>query len=155
MRMSAERKNNVIKIYNSRRYSIETIASITNLTIRTIRYIIREGRENGAIPFEARMYRKLTEAQKEEIAKDYYVNGLTEKQICEKYKMSGGTSFQWVRKYGEKFGQKKRGVKSGFSEKEKSEILTERQKGASFRELYVKYGATKKQIEEWSNENAV
>lgn len=88
--------------------------------------------------------------RRKRIAEDYYVNGLSQKEVQAKYgigaKAMNIIRLQFREQYG---GKKKRAVKTNFTDEQIAEIRAEYENGKSVRWLYENYAITRSALRKY------
>lgn len=88
--------------------------------------------------------------RRKRIAEDYYVNGLSQKEVQAKYGIGANAMniirLQFREQYG---GKKKRAVKTNFTDEQIAEIRAEYENGKSVRWLYENYAITRSALRKY------
>jgi transposase-like protein len=128
------------------RRSGSTYPEISNLVGYGLKSIQKVIGENA--PELAKMrFPKITIEKKKAVARDYYINGLTMKEVVEKHGISV-VALQKIREqFSEQYGGKKRtAVRITFTDKQLDEIRKDYGNGMSIRQLYEKWAITGEQL---------
>lgn len=115
MRISPEQQQKAIKLYRNKNLTWREIANLCDISLLSLQRMIRQAVEIGVLKprdeFRKNQSKapKFTESELEEIAVDYYENGLTKPQLIEKWGIHP-MQLQRVRnKFGSHYKQKARG----------------------------------------------
>jgi len=129
--ISQETKQKAIRLYRNRALSIEEISNLTDVSVPRLNVWFREAIANGELKprvnkvgrgryvptgkprgnpnWQNGGQKKFSAEQEWEIAQDYYINGLSQFQVYEKWDCHP-VQLQRVRnKYAEQFGKKQKG----------------------------------------------
>ena len=115
--ISNEQKQKVISLYNDKSLTLREIANLCDISVPSIQRIVRDAVEIGVLKprdeFRKNQSkaRKFTESELEEIAVDYYENGLAKPQLQEKWNIHPMQLQRIRKKFGDKYKQKTRGTK--------------------------------------------
>lgn len=114
MATSIEIKNKAIRMYKNKDLTINEIANLLGVSFATITPVFRECFKNGTLTprnenraLKPRIPRRFTEEQYEEIAIDYYENGLTRDELIEKWGIHPEHLQQIRNRFASKYGTKK------------------------------------------------
>lgn len=117
MRISPEQQQKAIKLYRNKNLTWREIANLCDISVPSLQKMVRDAVEIGVLKprdeFRKNQSKasKFTDSELEEIAVDYYENGLTKPQLIEKWDIHP-MQLQRVRnKFGDKYEQKNRGSK--------------------------------------------
>ena len=115
--ISPEQRQKAIKLYRNKNLTWREIANLCDISVPSLQKMVRDAVEIGVLKprdeFRKNQSKtpKFTESELEEIAVDYYENGLTKPQLIEKWGIHP-MQLQRVRKrFGDKYEQKNRGAK--------------------------------------------
>lgn len=114
--ITPEMVEKIVSMYNSGNYTRNEIANLLNISVSTVSLKMRGRRVPGMVYGTGGGYcqshKKYTSDQEAEIAKDYYENGLTTKEIIDKWG-AHPVQLQKIRNlFGAQYGQKAKGKPS-------------------------------------------
>ena len=117
MRISTEQQQKAIKLYRNKNLTWREIANLCDISVPSLQKMVRDAVEIGVLKprdeFRKNQSKspKFTESELEEIAVDYYENGLTKPQLIEKWGIHPMQLQRVRKKFGNKYEQKTRSPK--------------------------------------------
>lgn len=112
--ISPEQRQKAIKLYRNKNLTLREIANLCDISLPSLQIMVRQAVEIGVLKprdeFRKNQSKapKFTDSELEEIAVDYYENGLTKPELQEKWGIHPMQLQRVRKKFGNKYEQKTR-----------------------------------------------